>query len=70
MRLPAEPYMKSSGICRLMKSPYLMSPGEIERIYIDNTKALKELDWSLKVEFQEGIRLTTEFYEERRRQLS
>ncbi len=45
-------------------------PGEIERIYIDNTKALKELDWSLKVEFQEGIRLTTEFYEERRRQLS
>ncbi len=73
MLLPVEPYMESPGICRLVKSPYVCDekrPGEIDRIYIDNTKALKELDWSLKVELQGGIRLTTEFYEERRRQLS
>ncbi len=65
MLLPAEPYMESPGICWLMKYP-----GEIERIYIYNTKALNETDRSLKVELREGIKLTTEFYEERRQQLS
>ncbi len=65
MLLPAEPYMESPGICWLMKYP-----GEIERIYIYNTKALKELYWSLKVELQEEIKLTTEFYEKRMRQLT
>ncbi|MGR3292669.1 MAG: NAD-dependent epimerase/dehydratase family protein [Candidatus Scalindua sp.] len=41
-------------------------PGEIDRICLNNTKAKKELNWSPKVEFQEGIKLTTEFYKERR----
>ena len=45
-------------------------PGEIDRICLTNTKAAKGLNWSPQVEFQEGIRLTTEFYKERRTQLS
>lgn len=45
-------------------------PGEIDRICLNNTKAVKGLCWSPKVEFQEGIKLTTEFYKERRQQLS
>lgn len=45
-------------------------PGEIDRICLNNTKAKKELNWSPKVEFQEGIKLTTEFYKERRQQQS
>ncbi len=43
-------------------------PGEIERICIDNTKALEGLDWSPKVELREGVKLTTDFYRESRRQ--
>ena len=45
-------------------------PGEIDRICLNNTKAAKGLGWSPEVEFQEGIKLTTEFYKERRTQLS
>lgn len=45
-------------------------PGEIDRICLNNTKAKKELNWSPKVEFQEGIKLATEFYKERRQQQS
>jgi len=45
-------------------------PGEIDRICIDNTKAGKGLDWSPKVKLQEGIKLTTNFYKERRQQLA
>ena len=45
-------------------------PGEIDSICIDNTKAGKELDWSPKVKLQEGIKLTTNFYKERRQQLA
>ncbi len=45
-------------------------PGEIDRICLNNSKAVKGLGWSPKVEFREGIKLTTSFYEERRKQLS
>ena len=45
-------------------------PGEIDYIFIDSTKAGKGLDWSQKVKLQEGIKLTTSFYKERRQQLS
>jgi len=45
-------------------------PGEIDRICLTNTKAAKGLGWSPKVEFQEGIKLTTDFYKDRRTQLS
>ncbi len=41
--------------------------GEIDRICLTNTKAAKGLGWAPEVEFQEGIRLTTEFYKEKRR---
>ena len=45
-------------------------PGEIDRICLTNTKAAKGLGWSPKVEFQEGIKLTTDFYKDRRAQQS
>ncbi len=45
-------------------------PGEIDRICLTNTKAAKGLGWSPKVAFQEGIKLATEFYKERRTQPS
>ncbi len=45
-------------------------PGEIDRICLTNAKAAKGLGWSPKVEFREGIKLTTDFYKERRTQLS
>ena len=45
-------------------------PGEIDRICLTNTKAAKGLGWSPKVEFQEGIKLTTDFYKDRRTQRS
>ena len=45
-------------------------PGKIDHICIDSTKAGKGLDWSPKVKLQEGIKLTTNFYKERRQQLT
>ncbi len=41
-------------------------PGEIDHICLDSTKAVKGLDWKPKVELQDGIRLSTNFYKERR----
>ncbi|ODS31185.1 MAG: UDP-glucose 4-epimerase [Candidatus Scalindua rubra] len=40
--------------------------GEIDHICLDSTKAVKGLGWKPKVELQDGIRLTTNFYKERR----
>ena len=45
-------------------------PGEIDRICLTNTKAAEGLGWSPKVVFREGIKLATEFYKERRTQLT
>jgi len=41
-------------------------PGEIDRTCLTNAKAVKGLGWSPKVGFQEGIKLTTDFYKESR----
>ncbi len=37
-------------------------PGEVQRIYLTNEKAKKELGWIPKVSFEEGIKRTVEFY--------
>lgn len=37
-------------------------PGEVQRIYLTNEKAKKELGWSPKVSFEEGIKRTVAFY--------
>ncbi len=43
-------------------------PGEIDHICLDSTKAAKGLGWGPKVALREGIKLTTDFYKERRQQ--
>lgn len=37
-------------------------PGEVQRIYLTNEKAKRELGWVPKVSFEEGIKRTVEFY--------
>jgi len=41
-------------------------PGEIDHICLDSTKAAEQLNWKPKVTLQEGIKLTTDFYKNRR----
>ncbi len=38
--------------------------GEIERICLDSTKAMKTLHWMPKINFKEGIKLTTHYYKQ------
>ena len=37
-------------------------PGEVQRIYLTNEKAKRELGWFPKVSFEEGIKKTVAFY--------
>ncbi len=41
-------------------------PGEIDHICLDSTKAAAQLNWKPKVTLPEGIKLTTNFYKNRR----
>ncbi len=41
-------------------------PGEINHICLDSTKAAEQLNWKPKVTLQEGIKLTTNSYKNRR----
>ncbi|MBM4053146.1 MAG: NAD-dependent epimerase/dehydratase family protein [Planctomycetes bacterium] len=38
--------------------------GEIEHICLDNSKAMKVLDWKPRVKFEEGIKLSTNYYKQ------
>ena len=37
-------------------------PGEIWRMYADNTKAVRELNWQPKISLEEGLGITAEWY--------
>ncbi len=37
-------------------------PGEIQRIYLDASRARQVLGWEPKVEFADGLRRTVEWY--------
>lgn len=39
-------------------------PGEIDHISLDSSKAMKELKWTPKVTFEEGVKLATQYYRE------
>ena len=39
-----------------------MRPGEVEHIALDASKAERELGWSWKVDFVEGVAEAVEFY--------
>lgn len=40
-------------------------PGEIDHISLDSSKASRELDWKPQVSFEEGVKLSTEYYKNR-----
>lgn len=42
-------------------------PGEIDHISLDSSKALEQLKWKPKVTFEEGIKLTTQYYRKLKR---
>lgn len=39
-----------------------LRPGEVERIFLDSTRAAQELDWRPQTELADGLRRTVEFY--------
>lgn len=45
-------------------------PGEIDHICLDNTKAVKQLNWRPTVGLEEGIRLATNFYKKRKQHMA
>ena len=42
-------------------------PGEIDHISLDSSKAMEKLTWKPKVTFDEGIKLTTQYYQKLKR---
>ena len=42
-------------------------PGEIDHISLDSSKAMEKLTWNPKVTFDEGIKLTTQYYQKLKR---
>jgi len=59
-----EIFDRISAIIGYKKEPVRkpLRPGEVHRIYLDNSKAKRVLGWEPKVKFEEGLERTVEFF--------
>jgi len=60
-------YEKLQRIIGFSEPPIYAEPrtGEIEKVYLESSMALRELGWSAQVDFDEGLRRTVEWFKAR-----
>ncbi len=62
-----EIFEKIAALTEYRKEPVRepLRPGEVHRIYLDNSKAKRVLGWEPKISFEDGLERTVEFFREK-----